>query len=233
MSDSLRHHGLQHTRPPCPSPIPGVYSNSWPPSRWCYPIVSSSVVPFSSSLQCFPASGAFPRSQFFASGGQNIGVSALASLLPMNIQDWFSLGLTGWISMQPKGLSRVFSNIIIQKLQFFSIQPSLWSSSHLYDCWKDHSLDYMDLCQQSDVFAFWHTVIAFLPRNNPLLISWLQSPSTVILEPKKRKSVTGFTFSPSICHALMWPIVTILVFWMLSFKQTFSLYPFTIIQRLY
>ena len=95
-SDSLRCHGLQHTRPPCPSPIPGVYLNSYPLSWWCHPTISSSVVPFS-SLQSFPASGSFPKSQFFASGGQSIGVSALASVLPMNIQDWFPLGWTGWI----------------------------------------------------------------------------------------------------------------------------------------
>ena len=99
VSDSLRPHALQHTRPPCPSTIPGVNSNSQPPSWWCYPTISSSVVPFSSSLQSFPASGAFPRSHFFTSGGQSIEVSALASLLPMNIQDWFPLGWTGWISL--------------------------------------------------------------------------------------------------------------------------------------
>ena len=109
----LRPHGLQHTRPHCPLPIPGVYSNSYPLSWWCHPIISSSVVPFFSRLQSFPASGSFPMSQFFASGGQSIGVSASASVLPMNIQDWFPLGWTGWISLQPKGLSRVFSNTTV------------------------------------------------------------------------------------------------------------------------
>ena len=109
----LRPHGLQHTRPHCPLPIPGVYSNSYPLSWWCHPIISSSVVPFFSRLQSFPASGYFPMSQFFASGGQSIGVSASASVLPMNIQDWFPLGWTGWISLQPKGLSRVFSNTTV------------------------------------------------------------------------------------------------------------------------
>ena len=106
MSDSLQPHGLQHIRPPCPSPTPGAYSNSCPLHRWCHPTISSSLVPFSSCLQSFPASGSFPMSQFFASGGQRIGVSASASVLAMNIQDWFSLGLTGWISFQSKGLSK-------------------------------------------------------------------------------------------------------------------------------
>ena len=107
VSDSLQPHGLQHARPPCPSPTPKVYSDSCPLSRWCHPTISSSVVPFSSCLQSFPASGSFQMNQFFASGGQSIGVSASASVLPMNIQDWFPLGWTGWISLQSKGLSRV------------------------------------------------------------------------------------------------------------------------------
>ena len=124
MFDSLLPHGLQHTKPPCPSPTPGVYSNSRPLSQWCHPTISSSVIPFSSHLQSFPASGSFLMSQFFASGGQSIGVSASASVLPMNIQEWFPLGWTGWISLQSKGLSRVF-NITVQKHQFFSTQLSL------------------------------------------------------------------------------------------------------------
>ena len=110
MSDSLQPHGVQHTRPPCPSPTPGVYSNSCPSSLWCHPIISSSVVPCSFCPQSFPASESFLMSQLFVSGGQSIGVSASASVLPMNIQDWFPLGLTSWISLQSKGLSRVFSN---------------------------------------------------------------------------------------------------------------------------
>ena len=105
VSDSLRLHGLWHARPPCPSPIPGAYSNSCPLSQWCHPTVSSSVIPFFSHLQSFPASGSFQMSQFFASGGRNIVVSASASVLPMNIQDWFSLGWTGWISLQSQELS--------------------------------------------------------------------------------------------------------------------------------
>ena len=109
----------------CPSPTPGAYRNSCLLSRWCHPTISSSVVPLSSCLQSFPASGSFPRSQFFVSGGQSIGVSASASVLPKNIQDWFPLGLTGLISLQSKGLSRVFSSTTIQKHQFFGAQPSL------------------------------------------------------------------------------------------------------------
>ena len=115
---------------PCPSPTPGVYSNPCPLSRWCHPTISSSVIPFSSCLQSFPASGSFPMSQFFTSSGQSIGVSASASVLPMNIQDWFSLGWTGWLSWQSKGLSRAFTNTIVQKHQFFNAQLSLWSNSH-------------------------------------------------------------------------------------------------------
>ena len=119
MYDSLWPHGLQHARPPCPSPTPRVYSNSCPLSRWCHPTISSSVIPFSSYLQSFPAAGSFQMSQFFVSGGQSIGVSASASVLPMNIQDWSPLGWTGWISLQSRGLSRVFSNTTVQKHQFF------------------------------------------------------------------------------------------------------------------
>ena len=119
----VRPHGLQHARPPCPSPTPRVYSNSCPLSQWCHPTISSSVVPFSSCPQSFPASGSFPMSQFFTSGGQSLGTSA--SVLPMNIQDWFPLGWTGLISLQSKGLSRVFSNPPVQKHEFFSNQFSI------------------------------------------------------------------------------------------------------------
>ena len=130
MSDSLWPQGLQHTRLPCPSSTPRVYSNSCPLSQWCHPAISSSLVPFFSFLQSFPASGSFQMSQFFTSGGQSIGVSASASIFPMNIQDWFPLGLTGLISLQSKGLSRVFSNTTVQKHpspqhQFFGTQLSL------------------------------------------------------------------------------------------------------------
>ena len=125
MCDSLRPHKLQHTRPPCPSSTPGVYPNSCLLSRWCHPTISASVVPFSSCLQSFPASGSFQMSQFFTSGGQSSGTSTSASVLPMNIQDWFPLGWTDWISLQSKGLSRVFSNTTVQKHQLFDAQLSL------------------------------------------------------------------------------------------------------------
>ena len=132
MSDSLWPHALQHTRLSCLSPTSGVYSNSCPLSQWCHPTISSSVIPFSSCLQSFPASGSLPMSQFFASGGQSIGVSASASVLPMNTQDWFPLEWTGWISLKSKGCSRVFSSTTVQKHQFFGAQLSLWSNSHIY-----------------------------------------------------------------------------------------------------
>ena len=132
MSNSFWPYGLQHTRPPYPSSTPRVYSNSCPLSRWCQPAISSSVVPFSSCPQSLPASGSFPMSQLFAWGGQSIGVSASASVLPMNTQDPSPLGWTGWISLQSKGLSRVFSSTTIRKHQFFGAQPSLWSNSHVY-----------------------------------------------------------------------------------------------------
>ena len=125
VSDSLRPHGLQHARPPCPLPTPGVYPNSCPLSWWCHPSISSSVVPFSSCLQSLPTSGSFQMSQLFASGGQSIGVSAFTSFLPMNTQDWSPLGWTGWISLQSTGLSRVLSNTTVQKHKFFSAQLSL------------------------------------------------------------------------------------------------------------
>ena len=124
VSDSLWPHGLQHARPPCPSWIPGVYSNPCPLSRWCHPTISSSVIPFFSCLQSFPESGSFPMSWFFPTGGQSIGASASASVLPMNIQDWFPLRWTGWISLQSTGLSRLFSNISVQKHHFFGAQLS-------------------------------------------------------------------------------------------------------------
>ena len=132
ISDSLWPHGLQYVRLPCPSPTPRVHPNPCPLCRWCHPTISSSVIPFSSSLESFPVSGSFPMSQFFASGGQSIGVSASASVVPMDIQDWFPLGWTGWISLQSKGLSRVFSNTTVQKHQFFGAQLSVWSNFHIH-----------------------------------------------------------------------------------------------------
>ena len=132
MYDSLWPHGLQHARPPCPSLSPRPCLNLCPLSWWCHPTILSSVVPFSSCLQSFPASGSLLLSQVFTSCGQSIGASASASFLPVNIQNWFPLGLTGWISLQSKGLSRVFSNTKVQNHQFFSAQLSLWYSSHIH-----------------------------------------------------------------------------------------------------
>ena len=142
VSNSLWPHQLQHTGLPCPSPTPGACSNPCPLSRWCHPTISFSVITFSSCLQSFLASGSFPKSQFFASGGQSIGVSASASVFPMNIQNRFPLGLTGLISLQSKGLSRVFSNAIVQKHQFFSAQLSSQSTlTSTHDHGKNHCLD--------------------------------------------------------------------------------------------
>ena len=156
MSNSLWPHGLQHVRLPYPSPSPIVCSNSCPLSQWCHPTISSSVIPFFSCPQSFPASESFPMSQFFTPGVQSITVSASASVLPVNIQDWFPLGLTGWISLQSKGISQEsspvshFKNINSLVLSLLYV-PTL-SSIHNY--WKNHSLHYMDLCQQSNVSAF-------------------------------------------------------------------------------
>ena len=131
MSDSLQLHALQYARLPCPSPTPGACSKSCPSRHWCHPTISSSAVPFSFHLQSSPALGSFPMNQFFTSGRQSIRVSASASVLTKNIQNWFPLGCTGWISSQSKRLSRVFSNTTVQKHQFFGAQLSLWSSSHI------------------------------------------------------------------------------------------------------
>jgi len=192
VSDSLRPHGLQHSRLPCPSPTPGVYSNSCPLSRWCHPPISSSVIPFSSHLQSFPASGSFPMRQFFTSSGQSIGVSASASVLPMNIQDWFPLGWTGWISLQSKGLSRVFSNTTVQKHQFLQCSAFfIVQLSHPYmTTGKTKVLTRRTFVGKVMSLLFnmlSRLVITFLPRSKHLLISWLQSPSAVILEPPKSK----------------------------------------------
>ena len=132
VTDSLWPHGLQHARLPCPSPTPRVHPNICPLSWWCHPTISSSVIPFSTCLQSFPASGSFPMSQLFASGGQSVGASASASVLPMNIQDWFPLAWTGWISLQSKGLSRVFSNTTVQKHQFLGTQLFLYSNYYIH-----------------------------------------------------------------------------------------------------
>ena len=191
VSDSLWPHGRQHARPPCPSPIPGAYSNSCPLSWWCHPTISSSVDPFSSHLQSFPASGSFPMSQFFASGGQSIGVLASGSVLPMNIQEWFPLGLTDLISLQSKGLSSL--------LQYHSSKASVLWYAAFFIVQLSHS--HMTT-RKTIAFTRWNfvckvmslllnmlsrLVIVFLPRSKHLLISWLQSPSAVIGEPLKNK----------------------------------------------
>jgi len=141
VSDSLRPHGLQQARPPCPSPTPGVYLNSCPLSWWCHPTISSSVIPFSSCLQSFPALGSFQMSQHFPSGGQSTGVSVSESVLPMNTQDWSPLERTGWISLQSKELSRVFTITTVQKHQFFGAQLYSPPLTSIHDYWKNHSLD--------------------------------------------------------------------------------------------
>ena len=152
---TLQPHEPQHARPPYPSPTPGVHPNPCPLSQWCYPIISSSVIPFSSCPQSFPASGSFQMSQLSASGGQSIGVSASTSVLPMNTQDWSPLGWTSWISLQSKGFSRVFSSTTVKKhhSSMLSLLYSLTLTS-VHDHWKNHSLDWMDFCWQRNVSAF-------------------------------------------------------------------------------
>ena len=220
VSNSLWPHGLLHIRPPRPSPITGVYSNSCPLSRWCHPITSSSVVLFSSQLQSFPVSGSFQMSQFFASGGQSIGVSASTSVFPMNIQDWFPIGWTGWISLQSEGLSRVFSNTTVQKHQFFGPQLIVLLLHPYMTTGKTIALTRWTFVGKVMSLLFnmlSRLAITFLPRSKSLLISWLQSPSAVILEPRK------ITVSPSICHEVMGPDAMILVFWILSFEWVWML----------
>ena len=184
---------------------------------------SHPVTPFSSHIQSFPASGSFPMSQFFASSGQSIRASPSISVLPMNIQDWFPLGWTGWISLQSKGLSRVFSNTTVQKHQFFNAQLSLWcknTCTYIYMTTGKTIALTRWIFFGKIMFLLFNmlsgVVIAFLPRSKCLLISWLQSPSAVILEPPKIKSVTLSTVSPSIwgtrCHNLCVFFICILFF---------------------
>ena len=221
MSDFLGTHKLQHASLPCPSPTPGACSTSCP-LRWlCHSTISSSVVPFSSCLQSFPASGSFPVSQFLASGDQSTGVSASASVLPVNIQDWFPLGWTGWISLQSKGLSRVFSNTtVLWRSAFFIVQlsHSYITTGITISLTRQTFVGKVTSLLLNMLSRF---VIAFLPRSKRLLISWLQSPSAVILEPKNIKSLIVSVVSPFICHEVMGPYATILVFWMLNFKPAF------------
>ena len=160
---------LQHARPPCPSPTPRACSNSCPSNQCCHPPISSFVVPFSSCLQSFPVSWSFPMSQFSPSGGQSIGVLASASVLPMNTQDWSPLGWTCWISLQSKGLSRVFSNTTVQKHQFFGSQLSLWSNSHIHT-WllEKHRQAFVGKVMSLLFNMLSRLVIAFLPRSKHL-----------------------------------------------------------------
>ena len=159
MSDSLQPHKMQDTRLPYPSLSPRVCSSSCPSSRWCHPIISSSVITLSSCPQSFPASGNFTMTCIFSSDDQNTGASASMSVLPMNIQSWYHLRLTGLISLLSKGLSGVFSSTTVQRHQFLGSLPSLWSSAHVHMWpWEDHRLVYMDLCWQSNVSPFQNTV---------------------------------------------------------------------------
>ena len=183
----------------CPSPSSGVWSNSCPLNQWCHPTISSSIALFSSCPQSFPASTSFPVSQFFTSGGRSIGASASASVLPMNIQDCFPLGWTGWISFQSKGLPRIFFNTTVQKHQFLGSQLSLHPTlTSIHDCWKTIALTRWTFVAKVMSLLFnmlSRFVTVFLQRSKRLLISWLQSPSAVILESKisshlKQKSLS-------------------------------------------
>ena len=215
MPNSLWFHGLQQARHPCPSPTPRVTQTH---VHWVGDAIQPSH-PLSSQSPpalSFPASGPFPMSQFIASGGQCIGVSASTSVLPMNIQDWFPLEWTGWISLQCKDSQKSSPTP-----QFKSINSSLLSFLYhptpisIHDYWKNHSFNCMNICGQSNVSVFYmlsRLVITFLPRSKRLLISWLMWPSSVILEPKKIKSVTVSIISPSICHEVMGLDAMIFVF---------------------
>ena len=191
MFNSLRPCRLWHTRLPCPLPSPRVCSNSCPSSQWCYPNILSSTALFSFCCQSFPASVFFLVIWPFTSGGQSIGASV--SVLLMSFQSWVPLRFTGLISLLAKGLSWVFSSTTVQKHQFFGFLPSLWFASHNH--MTTGSTIAQTICNFVRKWCLWSRfVVAFLPRSNCLLISWLQSQSRVILEPKKRKSITGSIF---------------------------------------
>ena len=255
-SDSLRPHGLQHTRLPCPSSAPRVYSDSCPSSRWCHPTISSSLVPFSSCFQSFPASGSFPISQFFAWDGQSIGVSVSASV------QFSSVAQSCLTLCDPmKSFLNEYSGLISFKiawLDFLAVQgtlKSLFQHSNSKGSILQRSVFFIvqlshpymitgktiALTRQTFVGKVMsllfnmlpRLVITFLPRSKHLLISWLQSPSAVILEPPKIEFSTVSIVSSSICHEVMGPDAMILVFWMLIFKPTFLLSSFTFIKRLF
>ena len=254
MSDSLRPHESQHARPPCPSPTPGVHSNSCPSCQWCHPAISSSVIPFTSCPQSLPASESTlmsPKSQLFAWGGQSIGVSALASVL-----QWKD-GRIGRMVISPSSehpglIFRMdwLDSLAVQwtlksLLQHHSSKASILRCSAFFTVHLSHP--YMTT-GKTIALTRWifvgkvmillfnmlsRLVITFLPRSKGLLISWLQSPSAVILQPSKIKSETASTVSPSTSHEVMGPDAMILVFWILSFKPSFSLSSFTFIKRLF
>ena len=226
MSDSLQPHGQQHTGLCCPSPASGACSNSCPSSWWCHPIISSSVIPFYSCLQSFPASEYFPMSQFFPSGSQSNGVSASASVSSMNIQDWFPwdwLGGSPCSTRESQECSPIpqFKSIYSSALSFL-YNPTLTS---ILTAGKTTGLTRWTFVGKVMSLLFnmlSRLVIVFLPRSKHLLISWLQSPSVVILEPKKVQSLTVSIVSQSTCHEVMRLDAMILVFWMFSFKPIFS-----------
>ena len=227
MSDCLRPHGLQHARLLCP-PLPPRHSNSCSLNWWCHPTIVFSATLFSSYLQSSPATESFPMSRLFTSDGQNMGASASALILPMNIQCGFLLGLAGLISLLSKGLSRAFFSTTVWKHQFFGTPASLWTNTHICT-WKTIILTrwtFVGKVMSLLLNMMSRFVIAFLPKSNRLLISWLQSWFAMILEPKKIKFVTASTFSFSICHEAMGPEAMIFVFGMLSFKPAFSLSTF-------
>ena len=219
-------------------------TNSW---SWLKLMSIELVMPYNHLILCHPLlqPSIFPSIRVFSNESvlcirwmQSTGASASVSVLPVNIQDWFPLGWTGWISLQSKGLSRVFSNTTVQKHQFFSAQLSLYSNSHIHT-WllkKTITLTRWTFVSKAMPLLFnmlSRLVIAFLPKSKCLWISWLQSPSAVILEPKKKTSVTVSTVSPSICHEVMGLDAVILIFWLLSFKPTFLLSTFTFIKKLF
>ena len=241
-SNLLWPHRLQHTRPPCPSPSPGVCPSSCPLHWWYHLAISSSDAIYSFCLQSFPASGTFPMSWLFASGDQSTRASAASSVIQMSIQGWFPLRETGLISLLSKELSGVFSSTTVQRNKFFGSLPSLRSSSH----WEDHSLylttgkaialtigTFVGRVMSLLFNTLSRLVLTFLPTRNHLLISWLQSPSAAILEPKKKKLVTASTFSPYICYKVIGSDAMILVFIMFSFKPAFSLSSFTLIKKFF
>ena len=231
MSNSLQPHELEHASLRCPSLSPRACLNSCPLSRRCYLTISSSAASFTFCLQSFPALRSFAKSQLFASGGQNIGTSGSATVIPMNIQRWFPLGFTGLISLLSKGLSTVFSSTLKASIL---LALSLWSDSHICTGITIGLTIWTFVGKvMSLLLTRWLDLSAFLPRNKHLLISWLQSLATVILEPRKIKPVTASTFSPSIRHEEMRPDAMILVFWMLSSKLAFLLSSFTLIKRIF